>query len=68
MRSEVLTHSVTGLAIPLLTISKGAAKERRGGKVITKKRVFLISARIHPSETCSSYVIDGFIRELLRGG
>jgi hypothetical protein len=30
-----------------------------------KKTVFL-SARVHPGETCSSFVMNGFIRFLLR--
>jgi murein tripeptide amidase MpaA len=64
---EVLTHTITGLAIPLLTITKGAAKERKKKMAVKqKKKVILISGRIHPSETCSSYIIVGLIRELLR--
>ena len=37
---------------------------RRPHKFSNKKTVFL-SARVHPGETCSSFVINGFIRFLL---
>lgn len=30
------------------------------------KKAVIISARIHPGETHSSYLIEGFIRELLK--
>ena len=39
---------------------------KRPRKFSNKKTVFL-SARVHPGETCSSYVINGFIRFLLNG-
>ena len=58
---QILTHSVSGLAIPILTITKNA----KTSKPDHNKKFFLISARIHPSETCSSFVINGLITELL---
>lgn len=53
-----MTYSLTGLAIPLITITdKEIAKD--------SKKVVLISCRIHPGETVSSFIVEGFIKKLL---
>lgn len=67
VRVEVLTHSITGLAVPLLTVTKGAAKEKKSkAGVKSKKKMMLLSGRVHPSETCSSFILSGLIHELLQ--
>lgn len=40
-------------------------ENNRPYKFLNKKTIFL-SARVHPGETCSSFVINGFIKFLLR--
>lgn len=74
---EVVTHSLEGRHLDVVTISSrhgvlasrepmAAGLERESGhhrphQFLDKKTVFL-SARVHPGETASSFVIDGFIR------
>jgi hypothetical protein len=48
VKVDILTHSLTGLAIPLLTITKDA-KDKKSKLTQFKKKLFLISGRIHPS-------------------
>jgi hypothetical protein len=48
VKVDILTHSITGLAIPVLTITKDAYSQSKS-KAMKKRRVFLISGRIHPS-------------------
>jgi hypothetical protein len=74
-RRELLTRSVEGRRVDLITItgqphphpniapdlnSKDRANRPR------RKRVVLLSARVHPGETPATHVIDGVIRFLLR--
>ena len=40
-------------------------QNNRPYKFLNKKTIFL-SARVHPGETCSSFVMNGFIKFLLR--
>lgn len=49
VKAEILTHSLTGLAVPMLTVTKGANSQKKGKEQASKKRLFLISGRIHPS-------------------
>lgn len=58
MRIDILAYSLMGLAIPLLTVTN---KESNN----PNKKVVLISCRIHPGETISSIVLEGFIRHVL---
>ena len=53
-----MTYSLTGLAIPLITITD---KET----VNDSKKIVLISCRVHPGETVSSFIVEGFIKKLL---
>ena len=46
VKVDMLTHSITGLVVPILTIAKEAKKKM---KTLGKKKLFLISGRIHPS-------------------
>ncbi|CAD8050123.1 unnamed protein product [Paramecium sonneborni] len=52
-----LTNTLSGLVMPLLIISDKNSD--------INKQVFIITARIHPSETCSSFIMQGFIQFLL---
>ncbi|CAD8051300.1 unnamed protein product [Paramecium sonneborni] len=52
-----LTNTLSGLILPLLIITDTNSD--------INKKVFIVTARIHPSETCSSYLIQGFIQFLL---
>lgn len=63
---DTLTHTITGLAVPLVTITKGASQKKRKSKAVTKNKLLLISGRIHPSQTCSSFIISGLIREIMQ--
>ena len=47
-----------GLAIPLLTITNRETSD-------SEKKIILISCRIHPGETVSSYVLEGLISKIL---
>lgn len=60
---DILTYSLAGLAIPVLTITKSAKTTSQTPK---NKNLYLITARIHPSETCSSFIVSALIQELLR--
>lgn len=77
---ELLTYSLDGSRVDLLTISShlGKKEEREdslGGLFpesnrprpyrFADKRVVFISARVHPGETPSSFVMSGFINFLL---
>jgi len=48
VKVDILAHSITGLAIPLLTITKDAYSQSKS-KIMKKRKVILISGRIHPS-------------------
>lgn len=78
---EMVTKSIENRRIDLITISgmNNICKDqeplltnlfpdqngsKRPHKFTNKKTVFL-SARVHPGETCSSYVMNGFIKFLL---
>ncbi|XP_018431066.1 PREDICTED: cytosolic carboxypeptidase-like protein 5, partial [Nanorana parkeri] len=78
---EPLCHSLDALHVDLLTISSchGMSEERepRLDKLFpdrsiprpyrfTGKRVFFLSSRVHPGETPSSFVFNGFLQFILR--
>jgi murein tripeptide amidase MpaA len=47
----VLCKTFNGLDLPLLTIGNADSKE-----------VIVISARVHPGETVSSFIAEGFLK------
>lgn len=55
MKQAVLCESLGGLDIPLLTITDPEVSDKG-------KYCILVSARIHPGETCGSHMIEGFLR------
>ncbi|KAG8448704.1 hypothetical protein GDO86_015684 [Hymenochirus boettgeri] len=78
---ELLCHSLDGLRVDLLTISSchGMTEEHepRLDKLFPDrssprpycfrgKRVFFLSSRVHPGETPSSFVFNGFLEFILR--
>lgn len=52
---ETLTYSLVGLAVPLLTFTRGSNPF---------KQVILVSCRVHPGETNSSFMCKGLLRWL----
>ena len=59
---DILTYSLAGLAIPIVTITRSAKTAPQAPK---NKNLYLVTARIHPSETCSSFIVSALIQELL---
>ena len=54
---DVLTYSLIGLAIPIVTITNNASDNHF-------KNVILVSCRIHPGETNASFMCRGFMKVL----
>ncbi|XP_053523033.1 cytosolic carboxypeptidase-like protein 5 isoform X4 [Artibeus jamaicensis] len=78
---EILCYSLDGLRVDLLTISSchGLRRDREPRLeqlfpdistprpfCFTGKRVFFLSSRVHPGETPSSFVFNGFLDFILR--
>ncbi|KAF6101918.1 ATP/GTP binding protein like 5 [Phyllostomus discolor] len=78
---EILCYSLDGLRVDLLTISSchGLRQDREPRLeqlfpdistprpfCFTGKRVFFLSSRVHPGETPSSFVFNGFLDFILR--
>ena len=54
LKEEVAGESLGGLEIPLLTITDPNTPD-------AFKTCVFISGRIHPGETCGSYMVKGFL-------
>uniref|UniRef100_A0A8C5HY36 Cytosolic carboxypeptidase-like protein 5 n=1 Tax=Gouania willdenowi TaxID=441366 RepID=A0A8C5HY36_GOUWI len=78
---ELLCHSVDGNRVDLITVTNcnGMQEEREARlpqlfpdtntprpHVFSCKRVFFLSSRVHPGETPSSFVFNGFLNFILR--
>ncbi|XP_058407584.1 cytosolic carboxypeptidase-like protein 5 isoform X1 [Diceros bicornis minor] len=78
---EILCYSLDGLRVDLLTISScHGLREDREPRLeqlfpdtgtprpfcFTGKRIFFLSSRVHPGETPSSFVFNGFLDFILR--
>uniref|UniRef100_A0A8D1PU12 Cytosolic carboxypeptidase-like protein 5 n=1 Tax=Sus scrofa TaxID=9823 RepID=A0A8D1PU12_PIG len=78
---EILCYSLDGLRVDLLTISScHGIREDREPRLeqlfpdsgtprpfrFTGKRIFFLSSRVHPGETPSSFVFNGFLDFILR--
>lgn len=57
-KKEVLGKSLSGVEIPVLTITDFSETNKR-------KKTILMVGRLHPGETHSSWLIHGFIRFIL---
>ena len=62
IKFESLGSSVGNLDIPLLKISNFESKNARA----EEKSIILIIGRQHPGETYSSFIIHGFVNQMLQ--
>lgn len=62
LKEEVLCRTLSGIDVPLLTIGSGDEGQKLSA---SKKPVVMVTARIHPGETCGSFIMQGFLRFLL---
>ncbi|KAI1895936.1 hypothetical protein AGOR_G00111900 [Albula goreensis] len=60
-RLRVLCHSLAGNAVYVLTVTSPSAGRKAG----RAKRAVVVTARVHPGETNSSWVMQGFLEFLL---
>jgi hypothetical protein len=61
---KLLCLTNSGLPVPILTITAG----KYSGKPIKKREGIVISSRVHPGETNSSFVFQGMLEMLLAHG
>jgi len=81
-KEGVLCNSLSGVEVPLLTISSRLKTDPKGYNLIKlsefedddsklslpmykKKKYVIVGARVHPGESNSSYMMQGFIKYLL---
>lgn len=57
--SCILSKSLGGINVPMLTITDQTLPD-------TNKKLVVITARVHPSETMSSWIMEGLLRYLTR--
>jgi hypothetical protein len=62
-REEVLCHSALGREVPIVTITSGKGYDPH--TTDTQKEMVFVSARVHPGETPSSHMLNGFLDQLL---
>jgi hypothetical protein len=62
-RKEGLALSISSNECPLLTITWKRDKKKE--EVKQRKKIILVLARQHPSEIVSSFVMEGFINQLV---
>ncbi len=65
-RSSILCHSLGGKICPLLTITNfNSVSNTQSDSIISNRNYILISARVHPGESNSSFIMKGVIDFLL---
>lgn len=67
MHRKMLCRTLAGNRVDLITITNPADHRDVNFKDSenTEKRRIVISARVHPGETVSSYIVEGIIAHLL---
>ena len=65
-RVEVLCRSLAGVPIPIITLSANRSLEN--ARPFKKRKYILVTARVHPGETNSSFKMQGLIHFLTRKG
>jgi hypothetical protein len=58
MKVDVLAKSLSGLEIPLITITDFENIEIP----LNKRKIIIITSRIHPGESNSSWMMEGFLK------
>ncbi len=58
---RLLSRSISGLPVPIITIT---ARKNKGFDY-KKRQAICITARVHPGETNSNFVFDGFLNFLM---
>lgn len=58
---RMLCRSVSGLPLPVITVTS----KRNKGLEYRKRQAICFTCRVHPGETNSNFVLDGFLNSLL---
>ena len=72
LKDSFLCHTLSGVDVPLLTVTSGV-QEEAFNKIEGKqedgmgkfKKTIVITGRVHPGESNSSYMMEGFIRFII---
>jgi murein tripeptide amidase MpaA len=61
VETSLLTHTLAGMDVPMLTITDFSHSKQEE----QKKKIVVITGRVHPGETNSSWIVHGIIKFLL---
>ena len=64
-KREALAASVQGRRIEMVTVTSAAEETGNNDTFLRGKPVVVVSARVHPGETPSSFVLNGFLQFVL---
>jgi hypothetical protein len=70
-KASRLCETLGGLDVPMLTITNALEGEENSDENISigensiKKKIVLVTGRIHPGETHSSFIIEGLVQFLI---